>query len=180
MYGAEALTHHRANLLPHRGAAKLRKLAGEYGIDGERHLDEHASGLDIFLVGSGILRLLGKRLGDHAQRFCPGRLIDVTADEFEDPSGVAIHEAHKLRAEIGCGVVLLELLMLELKRCLWILDTFENVMAVSAVRTSRAATCLMRPWPARSRAMRPTRSLASPSDNETVPRRVISVARIFK
>jgi hypothetical protein len=84
--------------------------------------------LYILLVVAGISRRPEKRLGNHPQRFCPGRLIDVTAHEFENSAVIAVDEAHKFRADIGCCVVLLKLLMLELKRRLRILDTFKHVM----------------------------------------------------
>ena len=63
---AEALADDGAHFIPDGRAAKLRKLAGKYEIDGERHLHQLPSNVGISLVGSAIAALLGKRLGDHA------------------------------------------------------------------------------------------------------------------
>ena len=66
MDGAEALTDDGTNFIPDGRAAKMRKLAGEYEIDGKRHLNQLHAGAGVSLVGAAIAALLGTCLGDHA------------------------------------------------------------------------------------------------------------------
>ena len=125
---AEALADGRANFIPDGRAAKLRKLAGEYGVDGERHLHQLPAGAGVSLVGSAIAGLLGKRLGDHAQRFGPSRIVHVVGREAADRVAVIVPQVEKPRADVERSVVLLKLLMLELKRRLRVVNALENVV----------------------------------------------------
>ena len=64
--GAEAFTDDRPYFIPDSRATKLRKLAGEYEIDGERHSQQPRADAGVSLIGCANAAVLGERLGDHA------------------------------------------------------------------------------------------------------------------
>ena len=107
---------------------QLRKLAGEYGVDGKRHLDQLAAGAAISPVDSAIAGLLGKPLDDHTQRLGPCRIVHVVGREAADRVAVIVPQVEKPRADVERSVVLLKLMMLELKRRLRVVNALENVV----------------------------------------------------
>ena len=117
-----------ANFVPDGRAAKMRKLAGEYEIDDERHFDKPRAGADVSCVGSCIISPRGNRLRNHAQRFVPCRQIHVVGGEAGKRGVIIVAQFGKLHAEVECCAILLELLMLKLVDRFRIVNALENVV----------------------------------------------------
>ena len=126
--GAEVLADYRANFIPDGGTTKLRKLAGEYQVDYDRHTHQLPAGADVLLVGSVSAGLFGKCLGDHPQRFGPCRIVHVIGSEAVGRVVVIVRQVEKPRADVECCVILLKLLVLELKHRFRILNALQNVV----------------------------------------------------
>ena len=107
---------------------KLRKLPSEYKIYGERHLNELPASKGVSSVGFAVAGPLCKGLSDHAQRFCPCCIVQVVGSEAARRVVVITLHVEKLRADIERSVVLLQLLMLELKRRMWVINALKNVV----------------------------------------------------
>ncbi|KNA32975.1 hypothetical protein ADU20_17340 [Burkholderia pseudomallei] len=67
--------------------------------------------------------MLDQRLGDQSKWLGPGRIVYIANSEACDCFIIVVPQFQKTCTDIERGMVLLKLLVFELERCLWVVNT---------------------------------------------------------